>query len=108
MHMLSFQPDPQARTMLERFASQLPPGHLLTVPLEAARLAAGDLTPLPGFMKRLDGEQGADPRAHAYLSWLLDSDGLSDAKSPEERKLALDRIESQIRARASATRGSSP
>jgi hypothetical protein len=94
--------------MLERFASQLPPGHVQTIPLEAARLAAGDLAPLDGFLRRLDGDRGPDPRAQASLSWIVESDGLADAKTPEERKAALRRIEESIRARAGATHGGPP
>ncbi len=97
-----------AREVLQRFATKLPSAHLLTTPLQAARLRAGDLEPLPDYFRKLSGEAGPDARAQLYLSWIVDVDGWSDAKSVEERRAALQRIETEIRARAAASSGSSP
>jgi hypothetical protein len=73
------------------------------IPLEAARLAAGDLAPLDTYMKTLSGEKGpAAARARMYLSWIVESDGLAEAKTPEEQRRALDQVEAEIRARASS------
>jgi hypothetical protein len=107
LRQLALQGSPAARSVLERFASQVPSGHALAVPLAAARLAAGDLAPLPDYMKRLDGERGPDPRAQLYLSWILESDGLADAKSAADRKRAVERIAEQIKTRAAAIERSS-
>ncbi len=106
LHQLSLQPTHAVRVVLERFATKLPSGHLLTTPLMAARLGAGDLAPLPSYLALLGGEPGPDPRAQLYLSWIVEADGLSEAKSPEQRRAAITRIEAEIRARAEVRSGS--
>jgi len=107
MRQIALQRTREARDVLERFRSQITPEHRLAVPLAAARLAAGDLAPLAGYLELLDGERGPDPRAQLYLSWIVESDGLADARTPQEKRLALERIEQSIRARAGAAAGSS-
>ncbi|MSR47698.1 MAG: HEAT repeat domain-containing protein [Planctomycetes bacterium] len=94
---LSRQEPTTAREVLLRGSTRLPPGHLLATPLDAARLRAGDLTHLQSWMDRL---RDGDARTALYLSWIVEVDELSDAKNPEERLRALQRIEQAIRARA--------
>ncbi|MBL8842600.1 MAG: hypothetical protein JNL90_13855 [Planctomycetes bacterium] len=103
LYQLSRQSPRLAREVLQRFATKLPPQHRLTTPLAAARLRAGDLAPLPEYLKRLSGEANSDARAQLYLSWIVDFDGWSDAKTAEERRTALERIEAEIRARAASS-----
>ncbi len=106
MRQLAAQGTREARSVLERFASRLPPEHLLAIPLQAARLAAGDLAPLKEYLQKLDGERGPDPKARMYLSWIVDADGLSEATTPEERKRVIAQVEQVIRGRAAAMKGS--
>ena len=91
---------PRARSVLEHFAASLAHDHPLRIPAEAARLAAGDLEGLDRYLQLLGPEKTPDARAQLYLSWILDNDGLADAKTPEDRRRALQRIETEIRNRA--------
>jgi hypothetical protein len=94
---LSRQERRTAREVLTPLAKRLPPEHLLATPCAVARLAAGDLDPLPEFLQRLASD---DARSARYLSWIVAVDAWSDAKGPLERQRALERIEAEIRARA--------
>jgi len=86
-----------AREVLTRLAKRLPPEHLLATPCAVARLAAGDLEPLPEFLQRLES---GDARCARYLTWIVAVDAWSAARDPEERQRARAQIESEIRARA--------
>jgi hypothetical protein len=86
--------------VLEHFAGSLAPDHPLRVPAEAARLAAGDLEGLDRYLQLLGPDRAPDARAQLYLSWILETDGLADARTPEDRRRALQRIETEIRNRA--------
>jgi hypothetical protein len=102
LHLLSAWRTVQARTMLEEFARSLPPEHALQIPSRAARLAAGDPRGLTEYLQLLGPERTPDPRAQLYLSWIVENDGLAEAKTAAERRRALERIESEVRTRASA------
>ena len=43
-----------------------------------------------------------------YLSWIVEADGLAEARTSEERKKTIERIEHEIRSRAATTPGGSP
>jgi len=100
LHLLSTWRAPRARSVLEHFAASLAPDHPLRVPAEAARLAAGDLEGLDRYLQLLGQDRAPDARAQLYLSWILETDGLADARTPEDRRRALQRIETEIRNRA--------
>jgi hypothetical protein len=102
LHLLSAWRTAQARTMLEEFARSLPRGHELQVPASAARLAAGDPRGLTEYLQLLGPDRTPDPRAQLYLSWIVENDGLSEAKTAAERRQVLERIEAEIRTRAAA------
>jgi hypothetical protein len=102
LHGLSTWRSAKARAMLEVFARSLPPEHALQVPAQAARLAAGDLRGLAEYLQLLGPDRTPDPRAQLYLSWIVENDGLAEAKTAADRRLALDRIEAEIRSRAAA------
>jgi hypothetical protein len=74
---------PRARSVLEHFAASLAHDHPLRIPAEAARLAAGDLEGLDRYLQLLGPEKTPDARAQLYLSWILDNDGLADAKTTQ-------------------------
>jgi hypothetical protein len=102
LHLLGTWRTAKARAMLEEFERSLPADHSLRIPVRAARLAAGDLRGLAEYLQRLGSEPTPDPRARLYLSWIVESDGLAEAKTSAERRRALERIEAEIRTRAEA------
>lgn len=102
VHLLGMRRTERARAMLEEFEHSLPAGDSLRIPVQAARLSAGDLRGLADYLQLLGPERTPDPRAQLYLSWIVESDGLAEAKTSAERRQALERIEAEIRNRAEA------
>jgi hypothetical protein len=102
LRLLSRWRTPEARAMLEMFERSLPADDPLRTPAQAARLAAGDLQGLAEYLQLLGADQTPDPRARLYLSWIVETDGLAEAKTSAERRQALERIEAEIRTRAAA------
>src|SRR5262249_52939261 len=102
LRLLSRWRTPEARAMLEGFERSLTADDPLRIPAQAARLAAGDLQGLADYLQLLGADQTPDPRARLYLSWIVEIDGLAEAKTSAERRQALERIEAEIRTRAAA------
>jgi hypothetical protein len=102
LHLLSAWRTPEARAMLEEFERKLPADASLRMPVQAARIAAGDPRGLAAYLQLLGPERTPDPRAQLYLSWVVESDGLAEAKTSAERRQALERIEAEIRTRDAA------
>jgi len=88
--------------VLEEFERSLPPEHALQIPVRAARLAAGDPRGLAEYLQLLGPERTPDPRAQLYLSWIVENDGLAEAKTAAERRQALERIETEVCTRSAA------